>query len=211
VRRTGIALALWLVAAATARAEGQPGDLDFYVLALSWSPAWCATASDASRSSQCEVGAGRGFVLHGLWPQFDEGYPEFCDGAKGPPPDLLDSILDIMPGPSFVRHQWKKHGTCSGLDAETYFATARAAFERIVVPRPFNDADENERLAADDIETAFAAANPGLQEDGIAVICDSGVFEEVRICLTRDLGFRPCAEVDARGCRQRGLRLPAPD
>ena len=212
MRRAGLVLAIWLAAlATTAKGEGRPGDFDFYVLALSWSPSWCATAEDAAESPQCDAGAGHGFVLHGLWPQFEQGYPEFCDAAEPPSCELVDALLDIMPDRGLVAHQWRKHGSCSGLDPQAYFATARAAFEHIKIPARFDGPASDERLSAADIEMAFAGANPGILADGIAVICNDGLFEEVRICLTRDLAFRPCEEVDTRGCRQSGLRMPMLD
>ena len=181
MRRAGLVLAIWLATlAATVHSEAQPGDFDFYVLALSWSPTWCATAEDAAESPQCNADAGLGFVLHGLWPQFEAGYPEFCDPPERPSRDLIASALDIMPDRGLVAHQWRKHGTCSGLDPETYFATARAAFEQIEIPARFDRPAGDERFSPADIESAFAGANPELQPDGLAVICDGGLFEEVR-------------------------------
>ncbi|MCB1968558.1 MAG: ribonuclease, partial [Candidatus Accumulibacter sp.] len=51
---------------------------DFYVLALSWSPAYCLIEGDRANKQQCAEERDLGFVVHGLWPQFESGYPEFC-------------------------------------------------------------------------------------------------------------------------------------
>ncbi|MGR3711266.1 MAG: ribonuclease T2 family protein, partial [Alterinioella nitratireducens] len=68
-------MALMLIAGA-ARAEGErAGAFDYYVLALSWTPTWCAIEGDGRGSPQCDPGQGFGFTLHGLWPQYEEGWP----------------------------------------------------------------------------------------------------------------------------------------
>jgi len=76
---------LWLISGATAYAGDQAGKFDYYVLSLSWSPTWCALEGDASGAEQCDPAKDRGWVLHGLWPQYDRGWPEFCQTAERPP------------------------------------------------------------------------------------------------------------------------------
>ncbi len=198
------------ISGANAQYEGKPGDFDFYVLALSWSPTWCATSDDAAHSAQCDGDAAFGFVVHGLWPQYEEGYPEFCGADARLSRGEIDSALDILPDRSLVTHTWRKHGSCSGLDPQDYLDTTRAAFERIRIPRDFIAPPADGSISAQAVEAAFVAANPGLEMTGAALSCSDGWLEEVRICLTRDLDFRDCEEVDARGCRQRRLLLPAP-
>ena len=211
MKRTAPALCLIAaISGANAQSEGEPGDFDFYVLALSWSPTWCATSEDAARSRQCAADAGLGFVVHGLWPQYEEGYPEFCRSDARPSRGEIGSVLDIMPDRGLAAHTWRKHGSCSGLDPQDYFEAMRAAFERVRIPREFVALAADGSMSAQAIETAFIAANPGLESSGAAVSCGDGWFEEMRICLTRELDFRDCEEVDARGCRQGRLRLPAP-
>lgn len=188
----------------------QAADFDFYVLALSWSPAWCASAQARPDSAQCAKDSGLGFVVHGLWPQYETGYPEYCASARVPEP-VVDSVLDIMPDRRLVEHEWRKHGTCSESPAADYFATTRAAFERVTVPAEFENVAENRTASAAAIEAAFAAANPGLPADGIAIVCSDGWFREVRVCLERSLAFRSCEEVDTQGCRQKSLRVIAAD
>lgn len=205
-------LALAATLPAAARAQDRPGDFDFYVLSLSWSPTWCATDGQGSGSPQCRRGAGFGFVVHGLWPQYEEGYPESCFEGRAPwaPDEIAAEMADLMPDRDLVFHEWRRHGTCSGLSQEDYFAATRAAYERIAIPAAFEDPAKDLTLSAREAENAFIAANNGLKADGIAIACGDGTFEEVRICLTRDLAFRACEEVERRGCRQRGLHLESP-
>jgi ribonuclease T2 len=206
-----VTAALAVFAAAPGRAQDQPGDFDFYVLSLSWSPAFCALEESAG-AGQCREGAGFSFVAHGLWPQHERGYPEFCGKAEELSPGLVESIRDIMPDDGLIAHEWRRHGACTGLSAEDYFAATRAAFHHIVIPEDFDPSPTQDiGVSADAIETAFIAANPGLHADGIAVSCKQGLMAEVRICLTRDLDFRACQEVDARGCRDDRLFIVPAD
>ena len=206
------AVAALLSLATAASAQDRPGEFDFYVLALSWSPTWCETAEAADESRQCEAGAGHRFIVHGLWPQHERGYPEFCAGRRPEriPAALAEDMQDIMPDRDLVFSQWRKHGTCTGLSPADYLAETRSALQAITIPEAFSDADGERTLSAQAAESAFIAANPGLKADAIAVVCEDGALEEIRICLTRDLQFRSCPEVDRSGCRQKNLRLPAP-
>lgn len=59
-----------LLIGSNASAEGENlGQLDYYVMALSWSPNWCALEGDRKGSDQCDTRHDHGFILHGLWPQ----------------------------------------------------------------------------------------------------------------------------------------------
>ena len=67
-----------------ARAEGErAGDFDYWVRALSWSPNWCALEGDARDAEQCE--ADFGWVVHGLWPQYETGWPSYCPTSARAP------------------------------------------------------------------------------------------------------------------------------
>jgi ribonuclease T2 len=179
---------------------------DFYVLSLSWSPSYCAAEGGNADSQQCDADRELGFVVHGLWPQFEQGWPEFCDDdARNPSRSEIEAISDIIPSDGLIRHQWRKHGTCTGLSPDAYFETTRAAFDEVNLP-----ALEQRRISASSVRTAFLEANGGLPADGLAVTCAGGLLREVRICMTTDLEFRPCPEVAQRSCRQNDLRLPAP-
>jgi ribonuclease T2 len=211
--RRALALLLALVAAAGAGAEerrGTPGEFDFYVLALSWSPGFCDATGRERGSPQCESGRRLGFVVHGLWPQYERGFPRSCD-SRGAPAAVVAETADIFPDPGLARHQWRAHGTCSGLPPAEYFQATRRARDAVRIPdrllAPSRDG-ETDPLT---IERAFAAANPGLRPDMMAVTCRRGALEEVRICLTRDLrGFRPCPEVDRNACRFGRVQVTAP-
>ncbi|TCT03180.1 ribonuclease T2 family protein [Aquabacter spiritensis] len=188
-----------------------PGRFDFYVLSLSWSPTFCAGEA-AAGDPQCRAAHPYGFIVHGLWPQYEAGYPAYC---QLPPPPVsravADGTLDLMPSPGLIRHEWRKHGTCTGLGPVEYFALLRQARARIAIPPPLEAPQADLALSPERIEAAFRAANPGLGADMIAVQCGKGRLSEVRICLTRDLAFRACPEVDRRGCAaRRQISVPAP-
>lgn len=184
---------------------------DFYVLALSWSPSYCASYGDRANRQQCETDEPFGFVVHGLWPQFESGYPTACptDRPLSVPRSLSDAMLDIMPSTGLIRHEWSEHGTCSGLSQKDYFATTRMAFDKIAMPQSLLAATQTRTVDPDSVEDAFVAANPGLPNSAIAVTCDRRYIRDIRICLSRDLsGFVSCPEVDANDCRKAGAVMP---
>ncbi len=184
-------------------AAPQGTGFDFYVLALSWSPAFCASAEGSGNRQQCGSDRRFGFVVHGLWPQNESGYPEFCrSGEPDRVPETIGSTMfDVMPSMGLIGHQWRKHGSCSGLSQKDYFSATRAAFEAVKLPEGIAAGAQGANLSADDIETAFTDANPGMSRRGISISCDGKRLEEVRICLNRDMTFRDCPELDRRGCR----------
>jgi ribonuclease T2 len=207
-----LAFALGLLfsgAPAAAQGGDRPGEFDFYVLALSWSPTYCAEAGERADRTQCGGPRPFAFVLHGLWPQHERGFPRACATTeRGPSRRLVESMLDVMPSPSLVRHQWRAHGTCSGLDAATYFQRARAARQLVATPPAYQALDRDLMISPDEVERAFMAANPGLEPGMIAVDCQRRRLREVRICLSKTLAFRPCPEVDRRACRSDRVVLP---
>lgn len=210
VTRLLLATVLALAAfAAPASARDVPGDFDFYVLALSWSPSYCASEA-ARRGDQIQCAGPRpySFVVHGLWPQRERGFPERCDVPGRVPESTLRGMLDIMPSTGLAIYQWRKHGTCTGLGAVGYFERVRAARERVQVPAAFQRIEAPLWVRPDDLERAFRDANPGLRDDMIAVTCDNRMVREVRICMTRELGFRSCPEIDRRSCRLGRALMP---
>jgi ribonuclease T2 len=211
LRRLGWAGALLLLVTAAAaqgtgmrESRGAPaGTFDFWVLAMSWSPGFCEAAGRGRGGEQCEAGRQLGFVVHGLWPQFESGYPSFCEpGGRFPPRAAIEAARELFPDESLARYQWRKHGTCSGLSPTDYFRAVRAARERVRVPDRLERPATSAKVLATEIERAFAQANPDLRPDMMAVACGRRIFQEIRLCLTRDLrGFRSCPEVDREGCR----------
>lgn len=211
-------LAVLLVASACAPSASQQQELptgdgyDFFVLSLSWSPSYCAAEGSDANRQQCGTGRDHAFVVHGLWPQFESGWPEFCDSPEPArvPDATVRQILDVMPSAGLVGHQWRKHGSCAGMSQQDYFSVVRAARERINIPTHFARSAKRVEIEPDDVEADFIAANPTMPEDGIAVTCDGRFVREVRICMTKELEFRSCAEVNARACRMPRALMPAP-
>lgn len=185
-------------------------DFDFYVLSLSWSPTWCASNDRDESTAQCDGRRAYTFIAHGLWPQNERGWPEYCPSAEPErvPQALAKTLYDIIPSAGLAGHEWRKHGTCSGLTQRVYFETLRAAYRKIRVPPTIFDGRIHRRLAIDEIETLFVRANAGLKPDSIAVSCDNGQLSEIRICMTKSLTFRGCAEVDKNACRARTVNVP---
>lgn len=188
-------------------AENTPGRFDYYVLSLSWSPHYCTRPEARDEETQCESGR-YGFVTHGLWPQHWSGAPEFC--LTGEPKQvrrqIVDQYLPIMPSPRLIEHQWRKHGTCSGLSQEQYFAATRQAFEGFRVPRDFHegrlvDADRRTLL------TKLTGSNPGTPESAIALRCRGKDLAEVRICLSKGLTPIACGPHVRGSCPRQGIRV----
>jgi len=210
MRRILMALAALCWGGAAAAEGERAGDFDYLVLSLSWSAAWCALEGDARRDPQCDTGRGLTFVLHGLWPQYERGWPSFCRTVERDPTRAQTAAMaDIMGGSGLAFYQWKKHGRCSGLSAENYYQTARAAFDSIAIPELFALVDRPLTLPASVVEAAFLEANPGLSHDQITITCKSGLIQEARICLGRDLQPRRCGADVIRDCRMNDAVLEA--
>ncbi|WP_442577375.1 ribonuclease T2 family protein [Mesorhizobium sp. ASY16-5R] len=181
---------------------------DFYVLSLSWSPSYCEAEGENANRQQCASGRPYAFVVHGLWPQFERGFPQDCGGNGNVDNDTARSLYDLMPSAGLIRHEWRKHGTCTGLSQADYFQVLRFARERVVVPQEFRRLDDYRTLSPREAEQSFLKANPGLDASDIAVTCDRRFLREIRICMTKDLGFRECPEIDRRACRADRIVMP---
>src|SRR5579872_1231126 len=171
---------------------GTPGVFDYYVLALSWAPGFCDTAS---RPSERECGRDRhlGFVVHGLWPQFENSRsPEGCAPARPVAGDLVDRMLNVMPDPGLVQHEWACHGTCSGMNARDYFSTVDRAFQAVRIPDELRAPRQAARMRVSELERRFADANRA-SPDAFRVVCRGGELMEVRVCVTKDLRLRACS------------------
>lgn len=202
-------LAVLLLAAGLARAEGErAGEFDYYVLALSWSPGWCDREGTARGSEQCAAGRGLGWSLHGLWPQYARGWPSYCPTGAAPPSRAQTAAMaDIMGTAGLAWHEWKKHGTCSGLSAEAYFDLSREAYDAVERPEVFRRLDKPVRLPAQVIEEAFLKDNPAFGPDGVTVTCRDAQVQEVRLCLSRDLEPVTCGADVVRDCALDGALL----
>lgn len=211
-QRMRVVLFLLLFASGLSAQENRAGSFDYYVLALSWSPTWCALEGDRRGAAQCDSSADFGWVLHGLWPQYDRGWPEHCQTAESPPTRAMTrEMADIMGSSGLAWHQWKKHGACSGLPSADYYAQARAAFARVNRPDVFRKLRTSVRLPASVVEAAFLKANPGWTPDMLTITCRDGRIEEVRLCLSRTLRPAPCGRDVVRDCAQdRAILDPIP-
>ncbi len=220
--RRAAALAVFLFAAlitlspeasAQDRRQNAPGQFDFYVLSLSWSPSFCEAATERGargRSHDLQCG-GRpySFVVHGLWPQYDRGFPEYCERpAPRLPRNIMQSMLDLMPAPGLIYNEWDKHGTCSGLSPRAYFEATRKARASVRIPPDMLELSAPKLISPAEIEADFIRANPGLPADAIAVTCDSRRLSEVRICMNRNFEYRSCGEIDRRACRRDKVLMP---
>ncbi|MEO0904865.1 MAG: ribonuclease T2 [Pseudomonadota bacterium] len=182
-------------------AQDRAGEFDYYVMSLSWSANWCALEGDARNSPQCDPAAEFGWILHGLWPQYERGYPTNCVSAARPPSrsDTAE-MADIMGTSGLAWHQWRKHGVCTGLSSDDYYALSREAYGRVTRPEVFRTLEKEVTLPASLIEEAFLRDNPDLAADQITITCKSGYIQEARICMTRDLEFRDCGHDVIRDC-----------
>ena len=150
------------------------------------------------------------FVVHGLWPQYEQGFPAFCQ-VPAPRLDrnIVGSMLDLMPSPRLIFHEWDRHGTCSGLSPHAYFETVRKARAVVKIPADYLDLDKPIMVTPDEVAEAFVKANPGLPRTSIAVACDSKRLSEVRVCMNKDFSFHDCAEVSRRACKRDKIAMPA--
>ena len=191
-----------ILMASLANAEGEAsGDFDYYILSLSWSPNWCALEGDARNATQCDPTRDFGWVVHGLWPQYDSGWPSYCKtSARDPSRAETSALADIMGTSGAAWYQWKKHGRCAGLSSEDYFALTRLAYSKIIRPDVFRKLKRAVRLPASVVEQAFLEANPDLSANMIAVTCKSNRIQEARICLTKDLTPKNCGSDAVREC-----------
>lgn len=202
-----------IAAFAQERRQGEPGRFDFYVLALSWSPSYCESARDRrpnrAPDRQCS-GRPFAFVVHGLWPQYERGFPSYCQ-VPAPRLDraIVGSMLDLMPSPGLIFHEWDQHGTCSGLSPRAYFDTVRKAQAAVRIPADYLDLSRPIAVSPGEVTEAFVKANPGLSRRAMAVSCDGKRLTEVRICLGRNLSFHDCPEISRRACRLDRVAMPA--
>ena len=201
-----------IVALADDRRQNAPGEFDFYVLALSWSPTFCESSKERAPSRadpQCN-GRPFAFIVHGLWPQYEQGFPSYCQV----PAERLDratvgSALELMPSPRLVFREWDRHGTCSGLTPHAYFEAVRKARAVVKIPSDYLAPAEPLSVSPDDVAAAFMKANPRLPRTAMAVACDTSRLTEVRVCMAKDFTFHDCADVASRACKRDKIAMPA--
>ncbi len=190
-----------------AEGNGQAGQFDYYVLSLSWAPTYCLT--HVNDSAECS-GKGYGFVLHGLWPQYEAGgYPENCSTQFELSADAAAKGRTIYPSERLMQHEWREHGTCSGLEPREYFNTADRATAAIRIPPAMEAPRSDQTATAESVAHLFQSANPRLPEGAMTVTCSRAELSEIRVCLTRDLQLRSCGRGVRSNCPRVPLSIPA--
>jgi ribonuclease T2 len=209
LRCAALACAAVLLTFASAQAQdrrqNEPGQFDFYVLALSWSPSFCEAAAERppTRSNAQQCGSRPySFVVHGLWPQYEQGFPEFCQrDPQRLDRNIVSSMLDLMPSTNLIFHEWQQHGGCSGLSAHAYFDLVRKTRAAVKIPEDYLDLAQPLTVTPEQVEAAFVKANPGLTGQGLAVVASRKRLSEVRICVDKDSHFRDCPEIAKRSAK----------
>jgi ribonuclease T2 len=198
------------------RPRNTPGNFDYYTMVLSWSPTHCSTTERGTDDNQCARtdGIRYGFVLHGLWPQYESGYPERCHTRWKPfvPDQVINDVSDVMPSRGLIIHEYREHGTCSGLRPQPYFALARELFRRINIPKRYRNPFETQVISPRDVMVDFLRANPELKPNMITITCGGpgNRLRDVRICMTKQGRPRPCGINEMKGnlCRASQMRVP---
>lgn len=190
-----------------------PGQFDYYALTLSWSPTYCASQAGQDDRQQCGLGRAYAFVVHGLWPQYEQGWPQDCTlREKWVPDDLIASMLDIMPSKRLIIHEWKKHGSCAGLKMRAYFELTRSLFAKIRIPARYLSPQEAVVTTPGQLVSDFVKTNRDLTSDMLSVQCGNSRgaarLSELRICFGKDGTVQPCGVNERRQCRAEKLVLP---
>ena len=192
---------LWISAA---QGKGRAGEFDYYAVALSWSPEHCAI-KPADRE-QCARKLG--FVLHGLWPQYQRGYPSDCTSERLDPA-MEQQFAGLYPSRFLYRHEWEKHGTCSGLSQEAFHQLASDLRQKVKIPAAYQSPEEPLRKTSFQLKADLASANEWLAPDNITVACaDGGRFlREIYISINKQgTDAVPCSDEmqkrERRSCGQ---------
>ncbi len=197
-----ITACLMLVNSAHAQERGEPGRFDFYLMNLSWAPEFCTIHGTAP-----ECVARPGFILHGLWAQNNDGsYPVFC--SEEPGPARPEQNLDITPDLSLLRHEWAKHGTCSGVGPQRFFAMEHQAFRSLRIPPQIEHVDHEISMTPDAILGLFAEANPAFPAGSILLSCGRNHLTAIEACFSKDL--RPIVCQGLRTCRTNSVKITPP-
>lgn len=218
--RSGITLALALLfglatlavgadAQAKSKSRHHPpanvsGKFDYYVMSLSWSPTFCESHASNPQCSQS-----LGFVLHGLWPQYQAGgYPQHCATEERLTDEARTLGKTVFPTEDLMVHEWQTHGTCSGSSALAYFQAAQRAHQSITLPPPLAPGQQQRSLSVQQLTKLVRDANPAITSRSLALVCARQELSEVRICLGKDLAPRACGNQVNSSCGTGSVRLP---
>lgn len=213
LRCFALAMALVLFGSMAAARQSRAGQFDYFVLALSWSPTYCATPAGEDDVSQCSPGRRFDFVVHGLWPQYNTGWPQDCTTDESwVSQEQINAMMDIMPSKKLIIHEWKKHGTCAGVSQANYFRATRLLFEKIRIPARYVTPTSDVITTPQQLVTDFVKTNVGITADMISVQCgnsnDRARLSELRICLDKRGNFAACGGNETRQCRAQTLVMP---
>jgi len=189
-------------------AEADGGQFDYYLLSLSWAPNYCA-GHPSDHSSECRIGGHTAFVLYGLWPQANSGAPPMsCSTAPPVATATVDHMLNFMPSRGLIQHEWQKHGTCSGLSAQDYFARVEQAFKKVQVHEQYPKLDHEQRFSVTDMERSFADANHA-PPHAFRISCHAGELVSLEVCVDKNLQYQNCTQ-SVRECpvKQVDMRPP---
>lgn len=150
---------------------------DYLHLVQEWPGSFCDTKRGCLWPGVQPV---TGWLLHGLWPEFNNGsWPEYCD--KDAPfnmsaiEDMLPELQEYWPSlvspdqESFWNHEWTRHGTC----AEKLTPTEHAYFRLVLNLREKFDVYKilisksitpNSNTTWQDVKKALESASPAAVE-----------------------------------------------
>ena len=188
-----------------------PAQFDYYALALSWTPEFCARPGAAAENPrECAPGRNTAFVIHGLWPETKAGKgPESCPPGKKVSGAVVNFILPYLLSPARVQQEWATHGACTGLTPSDYFTALLQARAAVQLPVQLTGLKETARETPIQIETQFAGSNPLFPEGAFRTQCRNGAFTGVLVCF--DKGPRPqtCPAV-AEECGPASVEIKPP-
>ncbi|MES1257175.1 MAG: ribonuclease T2 [Acidobacteriota bacterium] len=166
---------------------------DYYLLTLSWAPDFCAAPGGVKDPRECGAGRHIRFVVHGLWPQSNNGRgPENCGSASPVSKSIVALMLHYIPTESLIQHEWSTHGSCTGLTADAYFALVRQARDGVQIPAVFTSLTQQTSESAAQVETQFAMANPAYPKTAFRATCTNGMLQEARLCFDKNLTAQAC-------------------
>jgi ribonuclease T2 len=193
--------------------QNRAGQFDYFVLSLSWSPSYCASDAGQRDASQCSPGRKFSFVVHGLWPQFQQGWPQDCPTEEDwVTQQNIDAMMDIMPSKKLIIHEWKKHGSCAGVSQSDYFKATRLLFEKVKVPARYLGPTADVLTTPEQLVTDFVKTNKNLSADMMSVQCgnsrDRARLSDLRICLDKRGNFARCGGNETNSCQAKQLLMP---
>ena len=97
--------------------------------------AFATPAARRRRATNARPAPAEGFVVHGLWPEnADRPYPADCGEGGYIPGAALRQTHGLYPDEGLARYEFRKHGTCTGLSPENYFAAVKFARDEVAIP-----------------------------------------------------------------------------